>query len=92
MPEKDALIDFFENEEKYIDEIAAKCLSELTEEDKQVFREHPNPYEHHFWYGMYIRNKYFYENGLAIPALIADNMSSQILEKIIDMCLKEEKH
>ena len=91
MSKKDALIDFLENEEKYVDEIAAKCLSEMTEEDKQVFREHPNPYEHHFGYGMYIRNQYFYGDELSVPAIIADNLSSRILEKIIDTILKEEK-
>ena len=91
MSKKDALIDFLENEEKYVDEIAAKCLSEMTEEDKQVFREHPNPYEHHFGYGMYIRNQYLYGNELSVPAIIADNLSSRILEKIIDTILKEEK-
>ncbi len=91
MPKKDSLIAIFEQQDKYVDEVANKCFSELTDEDKQAFREHPNPYEHHFGYGMYIRNNYLYGKELEFPAMIADNMSHQILEKIIDMCLKEEK-
>ena len=85
------------NKKKFsIDEIAEKEVSILSNEDKDYLLNHPDYLDHHFGYGMYLRNEFIHSGVLdegdddRIPILfIADDMSEILFNKIIDK-LKEE--
>ncbi len=74
-----------------MDQIAEKETSRLSEEDKTFLLEHPDYYEHHFGYGMYLRNEYIHSGILdtkeedGIPILyIADDLSEILFDRIIE--------
>ena len=76
-----------------IKKVAAECVDEMSDSDREFIRMNPHPSKYHFGYGMYIRNKYgprFEEAGLAYY-LCRDNMSRLVLEEIIKILLPEEK-
>ena len=79
-----------------IDEVVEKEVSVLSKEDKAFLLKHPDYFDHHFGYGMYLRNEYIHSGVLGeededkIPILyIADDMSEILFNRIIDR-LKEE--
>lgn len=77
---------------KNYDEAAIECAKELTPEDIECFRMHINYYDHHFEYGQYLRNRYFYllkDNFLA--AYIRDGMSEVIYIRMIPLIFPEFK-
>lgn len=78
------------NEEEFIESVAAKCIAKLSEEDKKVLIDNPDPSVHHFGYGLYIRNKYLHGKNLPMSVQFypKDDLSSMILERIIEI-LKE---
>lgn len=69
--------------DEFIEYVANDCISHMSEEDKQCFRDDKDPISYHFGYGTYIRNNYIYNNKLSFMPLIADNLSTDILERII---------
>ena len=73
------------DEDEFIDYVANDCIANMSEEDKQCFKENKDPYDHHFGYGMYIRNTYIHGKNLPFYVLQADSLSHSILEKIISI-------
>ena len=71
--------------EEFIESVANKCVSRLSEEERRLFMADPEPYNYHFGYGMYIRNHYIRNKGLPIWSFNADDLSHDIIEKIIEM-------
>lgn len=67
-------------------EIAKIEFASMDDEDKEYYLNHPDYYEHHFDYGMYLRNKYIHNK--IEGAVIADNMSHHIFDKIIELLRK----
>ena len=74
---------FEELEQEFIEQTVEDAYSKLTEKDKQTLLEHPDPVDHHFGYGMYIRNHYIHGKELSFPVPFADSLSSVIVERII---------
>ena len=81
-PEK-GIPDFEKEQEKFIKETVEACLSELTDEDKKALLDNPDPLDHHFGYGMYIRNTFIHDKDLKFPVDSADYLSAEIVELII---------
>ncbi|MBR5944331.1 MAG: hypothetical protein IKZ94_05220 [Lachnospiraceae bacterium] len=75
--------DFEKEHEKFVDETVKDAVSKLTEADKKALLENPDPIEHHFGYGMYIRNHYIHGKDLSFPVTFADDLSAEIVEEII---------
>ena len=73
------------NEEEFIEYVANDCTANMSEEDKQCFREDPDPVSYHFGYGTSIRNTYIYGKNLPFFVPFADDLSEFILERIIDI-------
>ena len=81
-PEK-GIPDFEKEQEKFIEETVEACLSELTDEDKKALLDNPDPIDHHFGYGMYIRNTFIHDKELKFPVDSADFLSTEIVGQII---------
>jgi hypothetical protein len=75
--------DFNELYQKFINETAADAVSKLSKKDRKALLEHPDPLEHHFGYGMYIRNHYIRNKELPFLAVSIDRLSTEIVEEII---------
>ena len=74
---------FEDLEQEFIEQTFEDAYSQLTEKDKITLLDHPDPADHHFGYGMYIRNHYIHGKELSFPVLLADDLSSSIIERII---------
>lgn len=90
MSEKDKIPAYFDKdwdaEEKlFVEKVAKKVINGLSSEDKEYMIANPNPYEYHFSLGMMIRNKYIYGKELNFPVLMADNLSHEVIEKILSI-------
>ena len=84
-----------------IDEIVETELNRLSDEDKKALLENPDYIDHHFGYGMYIRNEYIHSgkmkdpeqntdpNDPYYPYIHPDNLSEIIFEKIIEKIKKQ---
>ena len=66
-----------------IEKVAKQVIETLSDEDKKYICEHPNPITYHFTLGMYIRNKYIYNNSEFDLFPMPDDISNMIIEKII---------
>lgn len=73
---------------KAVMDIAKKEVRKMSNEDKEFYLNHPGYTEHHFEYGMYLRNRYIHGK---YEHVIADNMSDDIFETIIKLLRKSEK-
>ena len=78
------------NKKLSIDEIVEKEVSILSDEDKAFLLNHPDYLDHHFGYGMYLRNEYIHSGVLderdddGLPMLyIVDDMSDILFNRII---------
>lgn len=74
------------DEAEFIDCVAKDCLDHMTEKDKQIFRENRDSSDYHFGYGMFIRNKYIHTRELPPWAWSYDDLSGEIIDRIIS-CL-----
>ena len=69
---------------EFVERVSEDVLRDLTVGEKQYLRSHPDPYEHHFGLGMYIRNEYIHGKDIGFLAFMPDSLSAEIVEKIID--------
>lgn len=67
---------------KIVREIAEEEVNSMSDEDKEYYLNHPDYNEHHFGYGMYLRNNYIHDK---IDVLSPDDMSADIFEEIIKL-------
>ena len=74
---------------EFINETATDAVSKLTKKDRKALLEHPDPIDHHFGYGMYMRNHYIHNKELPFLAVSADNLSTEIVAEIIKRVQKE---
>ncbi len=72
-----------------------KEVSTLSDEDKAFLLNHPDYLDHHFGYGMYLRNEYVYSGVLderdddGLPMLyIADDLSEILFNEIVNRIRK----
>lgn len=72
---------------KAVMDIAKKEVRKMSNEDKEFYLNHPDYTEHHFEYGMYLRNRYIHGK---YEHVIADNMSDDIFETIIKLLRKRK--
>ena len=72
--------------EIFIDKTAEKVFAELSPEDKRILVENPDPIMHHFGLGLYIRNEFIYGKDLGWWAMFPDDLSVEIVGKVIDRC------
>ena len=77
-----------ENYYDHVHDIAKQEVAIMSEEDKEYYLSHPDYYEHHFEYGMYLRNNYIHGK---LNVLMADSMSEEIFKTIIELLKKERK-
>ena len=75
----------YEEKDKFVERVAKECIAEMKDEDRAYFIGNPDPYEFHFGYGMYIRNKYIHGKNLPFFYGMADDLSHEIIVKIIEL-------
>ena len=85
LEELEELIDDEESRDA-IEAVVKKELEILTEEEKQYLLDHSDYVEHHFFYGLHLRNTYIYKSKILnnYVFLSADELSHIIFDKIID--------
>ena len=72
-------------EEQFIEEVAQEVFLQLSDRDKKYLLENPDPIDHHFGLGLYIRNKYIHGKNLRLGLIRPDSLSTKIVGRIIDM-------
>ena len=75
--------DFEKEHDKFVADTVNDAISKLTDADKKELLEHPYSVDHHFGYGMYIRNHYIHGKELPFLVAFADDLSAEIVEEII---------
>ena len=77
------------SEDRFIEDVVQDVLHQLTEKDKRYLLANPNPIDHHFGLGLYIRNKYIHGKNHRFGLIRPDNLSSKIVGRLIEMVRKE---
>ena len=77
------------SEDRFIEDVVQDVFPQLTEKDKRYLLANPNPIDHHFGLGLYIRNKYIHGKNLRLGLIRPDNLSTKIVGKLIEMVRKE---
>ena len=79
-----------EEKNEFVEKVARECIEEMTDEVRIHFIGNPDPYRFHFGYGMYIRNKYIHGKKLDFTFFHPDDLSHEIIEKIIEIVNQKE--
>ena len=79
-----------EERDEFVNRVARECIADMTDEERIHFVGNPDPYEFHFGYGMYIRNKYIHGKNLGFFYGMADDLSHRIIVKIIELVNQKE--
>ena len=83
---------------RYIESTANDAISKLPDDAIEYLKTHPDPGEHHFGIGLWIRNNYIYpelnnlfsiEENIDFFFLSPDTLSNAILECMIEIVTKE---
>ncbi len=69
--------------EAFVERVAEEVLGTLTQEDREYLAAHPDPFEHHFGLGMWIRNRYIHGRKLGFFVGMPDSLSGEIVERIL---------
>ena len=71
-------------------EIALECVENMTKKDKKTFCQHPRLIDHHFGYGLYIRNTFSQRfEDARIMLAFRDNMSRDVLREIRNILMPD---
>ena len=74
--------DKYTSSEDFIHDVVEDCLENFTEDDKEYLCDHPYVINHHFGYGLFVRNQYIYKYNLRFE-YEPDDLSSIIVGHII---------
>ncbi len=72
-----------------VDKVANQIIGELSQESKEYMIKNPRPVEYHFSLGLYIRNNYIYNSKEFGNCYRVDDISSEIIKRIIDKLTEE---
>ena len=78
------------NESEFVEYVAQDVLLQLSDEDKDFLLEHPDPIDHHFGLGLYIRNNYIHGKKLGFFVFRPDSLSTTIVGRVIEI-IQDEK-
>ena len=71
---------------EFIRETAEDLIRNLSEEDREMILQNPDYVQHHFWLGLYIRNRYIYNNpDLSFWPYHADHISHDIFDCVVSL-------
>ncbi len=76
---------FTRREDEFVEYVARDVLSKLSAEDKRSLMEHPDPIDHHFGLGLFIRNKYIHGKKLGFFVFRPDSLSTTIVGRVIEI-------
>ena len=70
----------------FLQETAESLIRDISEEDKEAILQNPDYAQHHFWLGLYIRNRYLYTRPETerLP-FRADKISRDIFERSVEI-------
>lgn len=70
----------------FLQETAESLIRDNSEEDKEAILQNPDYTQHHFWLGLYIRNRYLYTRPETerLP-FRADKISRDIFERSVEI-------
>ena len=76
-----------DTKEEFIRKVASDCIQELNDSEKEYLLNHPQYFQHHFGYGLYIRNNYIHNRDFSEAGFWEhpDNLSREIFEEIISV-------
>ena len=69
----------FDNCIEFVNAVANDCILNMNEKMKKALMDNPYITDWHFTYGMYIRNRYIYDNEISTE-YDPDDLSSGILK------------
>ncbi len=72
----------YNDHDSFVEYVANDVIRSLKEKDKKYLINHPDPVDHHFGLGLYIRNKYIHGKELCFLCF-PDDLSSEIVRTII---------
>lgn len=72
-----------------VSDISDDVIKELDEEDKKILLKNDNYIDHHFGFGLYIRNNFIYQNDKIKYKIEADFLSHRIFDEIIKKLKKD---
>ena len=78
----------FDNCIEFVNAVANDCILNMNEKMKKTLMDNPYITDWHFTYGMYIRNRYIYDNEIA-NEYDPDDLSSGILKTIFSKLLPD---
>ena len=79
-------MDIDEYRTHFLQETAESLLKDISEEDKEAILQDPDYAHHHFWLGMYIRNRYIYTRPEAeLLPFRADRISRDVFERSVKL-------
>ena len=85
-PKRDCIMimDIDEYKTRFLQETAESLIRDISEEDKEAILQDPDYAHHHFWLGLYIRNRYIYTRPETerLP-FRADKISRDVFERFI---------
>lgn len=83
------IMDIDEYRTRFLQETAESLISDISEEDKEAILQDPDYAHHHFWLGLYIRNRYIYTRPETerLP-FRADKIARDVFERSVTILQK----
>ena len=78
-------MDWKAKQERFVEQTAKDILAGMSQDDKDYMILHPDPYEHHFGLGLFIRNKYIHGKELGFFYGDPDDLSHEIIQRLISL-------
>lgn len=77
--------------ESFLTETATDIVSKLDDDDKQFLLENPDYTEHHFGFGLWIRNTYIHDHNLPVVFCQPDELSALVFDRVIQMLSESDE-
>lgn len=80
------IMDIDDYKTRFLQETAESLIRDISEEDKEAILQDPDYTHHHFWLGLYIRNRYIYTRPETerLP-FRADKISRDVFERSVKL-------